>query len=116
MGGAVSKKGVELFVDSKLKTGEVYMVAFQNKENLPFRTVVSWCRSIKEKRNSRIKGAKWQAGLRYEFASQDEAKRYGEFLQNLREDVAAKARPDSAQPTMVESAEETFEWDDDDVA
>jgi len=116
MGADVRKKGVVVYLKDKVPKGEVCMIAFQEKKSQPFRAIAAFHRSIKEKRNSHVKGASWQIGLQFEFASQDESKRFEAYLKGLLDDVSSKALPDKAQPVMVEATEEVFDWDDDDVA
>ncbi len=114
----IKKSEVGIYLDRKLGLDDIVLVAFNEKDSQPYRTKVVWNRSINDSNPGGKKGFTWRVGLGYEFASEDEAKRFAAFLSEVRDRVAKTTTKDKEQPVMREGDPDDliFDDDEDDVA
>lgn len=110
----IKKQGISVFATRKLQITSVVLVSFDTKESQPFRAKVTRNQSRVEKRNLQNNSSDWKCTLAFEFASEEECKRYLTYFTELRRNTAMLA-PTDTQPNVKIVDGKTEETNLDDV-
>lgn len=112
----IKKASAGVYLDRKLNSDSIILIAFNSKDSQPYRSKVTWNRSINDANPGGKRGFTWRAGLEFEFASEDEAERYATWRMKLMDKIGKTTTKDKDQPVMKEGDPDDLVWDDEDDA